>query len=280
MIGLKIRKDLEQFFIEDIGSADLSSELLFREEDLAEAVFLIKENGVFCGKDVIETAFQLMNNEIQVEVYANDGDWVKRGDVLASVKGSVRAILTAERVILNLIQRMSGIATMTARATEILNSSHTRICDTRKTTPGLRMYEKYAVRCGGGYNHRITLDGGVMLKDNHIAQFGSIQRAVDHVRKRLGHMTRIEVETSSEDEVHDAIKAGADIIMFDNCTPVEAAAYSSIVPKEIITEASGGITLENLGAYQHTGVDYISLGCLTHSVKSLDISLQMKGEKR
>ncbi len=280
MIGLKLRKDLEQFFIEDIGSADLSSELLFREEDLAKAVFLIKENGVFCGKDVIETAFQLMNNEIQVEVYANDGDRVKRGDVLASVKGSVRAILTAERVILNLIQRMSGIATMTARATEILNSSHTRICDTRKTTPGLRMYEKYAVRCGGGYNHRITLDGGVMLKDNHIAQFGSIQRAVEHVRKRLGHMTRIEVETSSEDEVHDAIKACADIIMFDNCTPVEATAYASIVPKEIITEASGGITLDNLGSYQHSGVDYISLGCLTHSVKSLDISLQMKGEKR
>ncbi|MGB7999888.1 MAG: carboxylating nicotinate-nucleotide diphosphorylase [Anaerobacillus sp.] len=280
MIGLKLKKDLEQFFIEDIGSADLSSELLFREEDLAEAVFLIKENGIFCGKDVIETAFQLMNNEIQVEVYANDGDRVKRGDVLASVKGSVRAILTAERVILNLIQRMSGIATMTARATEILNSSHTRICDTRKTTPGLRMYEKYAVRCGGGYNHRITLDGGVMLKDNHIAQFGSIQRAVEHVRKRLGHMTRIEVETSSEDEVHDAIKACADIIMFDNCTPVEATAYASIVPKEIITEASGGITLDNLGSYQHSGVDYISLGCLTHSVKSLDISLQMKGEKR
>ncbi len=279
MNGLKLRKDLEQFFIEDIGSADLSSELLFKGEDWSEAVFLVKDDGVFCGKEVIETAFHLMNNEIHVEVYVEDGDCVKHGDVLATVKGSVRTILTAERVILNLIQRMSGIATMTARAIEILNSSHTRICDTRKTTPGLRMYEKYAVRCGGGYNHRITLDGGVMLKDNHIAQFGSIERAVAHVRERLGHMTRIEVETSSEDEVHDAIRACADIIMFDNCTPVEAALYSSLVPDEIITEASGGITLENLASYQQTGVDYISLGCLTHSVKSLDISLQMKGEK-
>ena len=277
MIGLKLKNDLEQFFIEDIGSADLSSELLFHAEEYGEAVFVVKEAGVFCGKEIIEAGFNLIDKELIVDVSIEDGDSVQKGDVLATVKGRVRAILTGERVILNMIQRMSGISTMTAQAVGILNSSHTRICDTRKTTPGLRMYEKYAVRCGGGFNHRITLDGGVMLKDNHIAQFGSIERAVRHVRKRIGHMTKVEVETNSEAEVIDAVKADADIIMFDNCSPLEAAGYCELVPDRIITEASGGITLQNLASYANTGVDYISLGCLTHSVKSLDISVRMKG---
>ncbi|KMM37530.1 carboxylating nicotinate-nucleotide diphosphorylase [Guptibacillus hwajinpoensis] len=277
MIGLKLKNDLEQFFIEDIGSADLSSELLFHAEQYGEAVFVVKEDGVFCGKEIIEAGFSLIDNDLIVDVSIEDGEFVQTEDVLATVKGRVRAILTGERVILNMIQRMSGISTMTAKAVGILNSSHTRICDTRKTTPGLRMYEKYAVRCGGGFNHRITLDGGVMLKDNHIAQFGSIERAVRHVRKRLGHMTKVEVETSSETDVLDAVKADVDIIMFDNCTPLEAAGYCKLVPNRIITEASGGITLQNLASYADVGVDYISLGCITHSVKSLDISVRMKG---
>ncbi|MDQ0481454.1 carboxylating nicotinate-nucleotide diphosphorylase [Guptibacillus hwajinpoensis] len=279
MIGLKLKNDLEQFFIEDIGSADLSSELLFHAEQYGEAVFVVKEDGVFCGKEIIEEGFSLIDKDLIVDVSKEDGEFVQTGDVLATVKGRVRAILTGERVILNMVQRMSGISTMTAKAVEILNSSHTRICDTRKTTPGLRMYEKYAVRCGGGFNHRITLDGGVMLKDNHIAQFGSIERAVRHVRKRLGHMTKLEVETSSETDVLDAVKADVDIIMFDNCSPLEAAGYCELVPDRMITEASGGITLQNLASYADAGVDYISLGCLTHSVKSLDISVRMKGVK-
>lgn len=277
MIGLKLKKDLEQFLIEDIGSADLSSELLFHAEDYGEAVFIVKEDGVFCGKEVIEVGFNLIDKDLLVDVYVEDGDAVLQGDVISKVKGRVRAILTGERVILNMIQRMSGISTMTAQSVEILNSSQTRISDTRKTTPGLRMYEKYAVRCGGGYNHRITLDGGVMLKDNHIAQFGSIERAIEHVRKRIGHMTKVEVETNSETEVREAVRACADIIMFDNCTPLEAASYRSLVPDNIITEVSGGISLQNLASFAETGVDYISLGCLTHSVKSLDISVRMKG---
>ncbi|WP_347549434.1 carboxylating nicotinate-nucleotide diphosphorylase [Pseudalkalibacillus hwajinpoensis] len=278
MIGFKLKKDLEQFFIEDIGCTDLSSELLFTGDTKAEAEVLVKEDGIFCGKDVIVKGFSLIDDQLSVEVYVEDGDPVHLGEVIASVKGRVSSILTAERVILNMIQRMSGISTMTKKAVETLNSKHTRICDTRKTTPGLRMYEKYAVRCGGGFNHRITLDGGVMLKDNHIAQFGSIQKAVAHVRARLGHMTKIEVETGSEAEVYDAVKANADIIMFDNCIPKDAAAYATLVPDHIVTEVSGGITLENLAFYQQAGIDYISLGCLTHSVNSLDISLRMKGE--
>lgn len=277
MIGLKLKNDLEQFFIEDIGSTDLSSELLFDAEVCGEAVFVVKEDGVFCGKEIIEAGFNLIDKDLIVDVSVEDGESVQTGDVLATVKGRVRAILTGERVILNMIQRMSGITTMTAQAVDILNSSHTRICDTRKTTPGLRMYEKYAVRCGGGFNHRITLDGGVMLKDNHIAQFGSIERAVQHVRKRIGHMTKVEVETSSETDVLDAVRADVDIIMFDNCSPLEAAGYCELVPDRIVTEVSGGITLQNLASYADVGVDYISLGCLTHSVKSLDISVRMKG---
>ncbi|WP_226656541.1 carboxylating nicotinate-nucleotide diphosphorylase [Pseudalkalibacillus hwajinpoensis] len=278
MIGLKVRKDLEQFFIEDIGTSDLSSEFLFPIDEQAEAVFIAKESGVFCGKEVIEIGFQMLDEASRIEVNITDGDVVQEGDVIASVKGNIRAILTGERVILNMIQRMSGVATMTARAIELLDDTSIRICDTRKTTPGLRMYEKYAVRCGGGVNHRITLDGGVMLKDNHIAQFGSIERAVSHVRSRLGHMTKIEVETSTEEEVLEAVKVQADVIMFDNCSPKEVEAYTKLVPEPLISEASGGITLDNLASFRKTGVNMISLGCLTHSVQSLDISLRMKGE--
>ena len=278
MIGLKVRKDLEQFFIEDMGTSDLSSELLFPSDEQSEAQFIAKESGVFCGREVIEIGFRMLDETSRVEIYVTDGDLVQSGDVIASVKGNVRAVLTGERVILNMIQRMSGVATMTARAVEFLDDASIRVCDTRKTTPGLRMYEKYAVRCGGGFNHRITLDGGVMLKDNHIAQFGSIEKAVSHVKKRLGHMTKIEVETSTEEEVREAVKAQADVIMFDNCSPKEVAAYAKLVPYPLISEASGGITLDNLATYRHTGVKMISLGCLTHSVKSLDISVRMKGE--
>lgn len=278
MIGLKVRKDLEQFFIEDLGTSDLSSELLFPEDEQAEAVLISKESGVFCGKEVIEIGFRMLDEASRIEVNVTDGDVVQEGDVIASIKGNIRAILTGERVILNLIQRMSGVATMTARAIELLDDTSIRICDTRKTTPGLRMYEKYAVRCGGGVNHRITLDGGVMLKDNHIAQFGSIERAVSHVRSRLGHMTKIEVETSTEKEVLEAVKVQADVIMFDNCSPKEVEAYTKLVPEPLISEASGGITLDNLASFRKTGVNMISLGCLTHSVQSLDISLRMKGE--
>ena len=278
MIGLKVRKDLEQFFIEDLGTSDLSSELLFPEDEQAEAVLISKESGVFCGQEVIEIGFRMLDEASRIEVNVTDGDVVQEGDVIASIKGNIRAILTGERVILNLIQRMSGVATMTARAIELLDDTSIRICDTRKTTPGLRMYEKYAVRCGGGVNHRITLDGGVMLKDNHIAQFGSIERAVSHVRSRLGHMTKIEVETSTEKEVLEAVKVQADVIMFDNCSPKEVEAYTKLVPEPLISEASGGITLDNLASFRKTGVNMISLGCLTHSVQSLDISLRMKGE--
>lgn len=273
---LKVRKALESFFLEDIGERDVTSQLIFPENLKAKGTFLAKDTGVFAGRVVIEQGFRLLDESIQITFHKNDGDLVGKGEILASVEGPVASLLTAERVILNIIQRMSGIATMTQRAVRALESNHTRICDTRKTMPGLRMFDKYAVVCGGGYNHRFGLYDGVMIKDNHIAFAGSITKAVTSVKEKLGHMVKVEVETETKEQVHEAVAAGADIIMFDNRTPEEVHEFSKIVPSVIVTEASGGITIENLSKYGKTGVDYISLGVLTHSAGALDISFNIE----
>jgi len=276
MNALKVRKALERFILEDIGEKDVTSQLIFPDNLRAKGTFLAKETGVFVGTAVIEQGFRLLDDSIQITLHKKDGDFVEKGEILASVEGPIASLLTAERVILNIIQRMSGIATMTRKAVLALESDHTRICDTRKTMPGLRMFDKYAVVCGGGYNHRFGLYDGVMIKDNHIAFAGSITKAVTSVKEKLGHMVKVEVETETEEQVREAIAAGADIIMFDNRTPEEVREFSKIVPSTIVTEASGGITIENLSNYGGTGVDYISLGLLTHSVKALDISFNIE----
>ena len=276
MNALKVRKALESFFLEDIGEKDVTSQLIFPDNLRAKGTFLAKETGVFVGTAVIEQGFRLLDDSIQITLHKKDGDFVEKGEILASVEGPIASLLTAERVILNIIQRMSGIATMTRKAVLALESDHTRICDTRKTMPGLRMFDKYAVVCGGGYNHRFGLYDGVMIKDNHIAFAGSITKAVTSVKEKLGHMVKVEVETETEEQVREVIAAGADIIMFDNRTPEEVREFSKIVPSTIVTEASGGITIENLSNYGGTGVDYISLGLLTHSVKALDISFNIE----
>ncbi|MEY8348660.1 carboxylating nicotinate-nucleotide diphosphorylase [Bacillus cereus] len=276
MNALKVRKALESFFLEDIGERDVTSQLIFPDNLQAKGTFLVKDTGVFTGTDVIEQGFRLIDDRIQISFYKKDGDFVEKGDTLATVQGPIASLLTAERVILNVIQRMSGIATMTQRAVRTLESDHTRICDTRKTMPGLRMFDKYAVVCGGGYNHRFGLYDGVMIKDNHIAFAGSITNAVTSVKEKLGHMVKVEVETETEEQVREAVAAGADIIMFDNRTPEEVREFSKIVPSAIVTEASGGITIENLSKYGKTGVDYISLGLLTHSAGALDISFNIE----
>ncbi|MEQ6376015.1 carboxylating nicotinate-nucleotide diphosphorylase [Bacillaceae bacterium S4-13-56] len=275
MNHLKLQQLLEQFFIEDMGDQDVSSNLLFNNGQHGKVVFLAKEPGVFCGKDIIKTGFHLMDPKIEVEVRIQDGTSVEKGMVIAEAFGEVKYLLSAERVILNLIQRMSGIATKTKQAVDLLNSNHTRICDTRKTTPGLRMLEKYAVRCGGGFNHRLGLYDAIMLKDNHISFAGSITNALKTARSQVGHMVKIEVETETEEQVREAVEANVDVIMFDNRTPDEIKKFIKLVPSHIVTEASGGITLETLGDYSMTGVDYISLGFLTHSVKALDISVKV-----
>ncbi|PHA00831.1 nicotinate-nucleotide diphosphorylase (carboxylating) [Bacillus pseudomycoides] len=276
MNTLKVKEALKQFFLEDIGEQDVTSQLIFPNDLQARGTFLVKDTGVFAGVDVIKEGFTLLDNRIEVTLHAKDGDMIKNGDILATVHGPIASLLTAERVVLNVIQRMSGVATMTRKAVTTLGSDHTRICDTRKTMPGLRMFDKYAVLCGGGYNHRFGLYDGVMIKDNHIAFAGSITKAVTAVKEQLGHMVKVEVETETKEQVLEAVAAGADIIMFDNRMPEEVREYCKLIPSAIVTEASGGITIENLAEYGQTGVDYISLGLLTHSVKALDISFNIE----
>ncbi|MFB5194714.1 carboxylating nicotinate-nucleotide diphosphorylase [Neobacillus sp. KR4-4] len=279
MNTLKLRSQLEKFFIEDIGEQDITTDLIFAEETNGEIVFLAKDQGIFCGEEIIKTGFQLLNNEISTHVFVKEGQAINYGDKLAQVSGKIANLLKGERVILNLVQRMSGIATLTRKTVDTLDSGHTKICDTRKTTPGLRMLEKYAVRCGGGYNHRFGLYDGVMIKDNHISFAGSISNAVEAVRKKAGHMVKVEVEVETEAQVLEAVNAGADVIMFDNRTPDEIKEFIQLVPSTIITEASGGIQLANIADYRDTGVDYISLGYLTHSYKALDISVKVQWNK-
>ncbi|KON86906.1 nicotinate-nucleotide pyrophosphorylase [Sporosarcina globispora] len=278
MNKLKLQLQLEQFFLEDIGDRDLTSGLIFGEDQTGKVVFLAKDNGIFCGKDIILAGYKVLNPAVETKIKVKDGDRIEKGQVLAEATGPVSDLLKGERVILNLLQRMSGIATKTSEAVTVLNSSHTKICDTRKTTPGLRMLEKYAVRSGGGFNHRYGLYDAVMIKDNHISFAGSISKAVKEVRSKIGHMVKVEVETETKEQVLEAVESGADVIMFDNRSPEEIREWISSVPNGILTEASGGITLDNLSAYSDTGVDFISLGFLTHSVKSLDISVKVTVE--
>jgi nicotinate-nucleotide pyrophosphorylase (carboxylating) len=273
---IKLKKKLEEFFLEDLGELDVTSQTIFGADARGDAVIIAKEDGILAGVDVIATGYSLFEQRVDVSLNKQDGDTLKQGDIIAELEGPVATILSGERVILNLLQRMSGIATLTNKTVHLLQSNHTRICDTRKTTPGLRMFEKYAVRCGGGYNHRFGLYDGVMIKDNHIAFAGSILKAVKEVRAKTGHMVKIEVEIESEKQLLEAIEAGADVIMFDNRSPEEVAKFAELTPHHIVTEASGGIGMHNLADYRDTNVDYISLGMLTHSYKSLDISLNVK----
>ncbi|WP_413308515.1 carboxylating nicotinate-nucleotide diphosphorylase [Bacillus sp. 1P10SD] len=279
MNTLKLRSLLEQYFIEDIGEQDITTDLIFTEDTNGEIVFLAKEAGIFCGEEIIKTGFQLLNTTISTQVFVKDGQTFEIGQELAHVSGKIADLLKGERVILNLVQRMSGIATLTRKTVNTLDSGHTKICDTRKTTPGLRMLEKYAVRCGGGFNHRFGLYDGVMIKDNHISFAGSITKAVEAIRKNAGHMVKVEVEVESKEQVLEAVNAGADVIMFDNRTPDEIKELIKLVPSSIITEASGGIQLTNIADYRDTGVDFISLGYLTHSYNALDISVKVRWNK-
>lgn len=278
MNKVKLKQQLEEFLLEDIGDRDITSELVFSTNQLGEGTFVVKDEGILSGRQIIKETYQILDPAIKVTFHKNDGDRIKTGDIIATVYGPVRELLTGERIILNLIQRMSGIATLTNLAVETLGSNQTKICDTRKTTPGLRMFEKYAVTCGGGINHRFGLYDGVMIKDNHIAFCGSIKKAVHTVKHQLGHMVKVEVETESKEQVLQAVDAGADIIMLDNQTPEQVREHVALIPRSIITEASGNIKLTNLADYRNCGVDYISLGLLTHSAKSLDISFDVNYE--
>ncbi|NLY79363.1 MAG: carboxylating nicotinate-nucleotide diphosphorylase, partial [Lysinibacillus sp.] len=245
MNNIKLQRMLEQFFNEDIGDGDLSSELIFSREEQGSFTFYAKEEGVFCGAGVIETGFHLLDPSLNISLFKEDGNWLEKGAKIAIIEGRLQSLLTGERVILNLIQRMSGIATNAKKAVELTKGTRAKVCDTRKTMPGLRMLDKYAVRIGGAFNHRSGLYDCIMLKDNHIAFAGSITKAVQRAKSKIGHTVKIEVEIETKEQLLEAIEAGADIIMFDNRTPEEIKEWLPLVPNHIATEASGGITLEN-----------------------------------
>ncbi|MDZ7805973.1 MAG: carboxylating nicotinate-nucleotide diphosphorylase [Gracilimonas sp.] len=273
---LELTNILEKAFTEDIGMGDLTSESIFSSDATGTGVYTANADGVLAGLQSIETGYHILDPNVQVTLFKNDGDTVKKGDKIAEVSGTVRALLTGERVILNLIQHLSGIATAAKEVITLLDDTSITVTDTRKTLPGLRSLQKYAVRCGGGKNHRFRLDDGVIIKDNHIKAAGSITKAVELARNHCGHMVNIEVETENSSQVQEAVSTKADVIMLDNRSPEEVKELRKLIPEETIVEVSGGITPQNIGSYKNCGADVISLGWLTHSVKALDISFNLQ----
>lgn len=261
---------------EDINYVDVASDYLIPEDQRDDAYFVAKADGVLCGLSVALRTFELLDDTFEAKIYKHDGDKIQKGDLIAEFSGKTVLLLKGERTALNLLQHMSGIATATAAAVELVKGTNAQITDTRKTLPGLRALQKYAVTCGGGKNHRFNLSDGAMLKDNHIDAGGGITNAVAALRGKLGHMVKIEVETRDLTEVREALTAGADIIMLDNMSNEMMREAVEIIDGRAKTEASGGITLETIAEVAKTGVDIISLGALTHSVKAFDISMKMK----
>lgn len=261
---------------EDMPYGDVTTDNLIPEEDVTEAKFIAKADGVIAGMPVAARVFELIDSRISIEILKNDGDKVSKGDIIAILNGPTAGILKGERTALNLMQRLSGIATRTNVFTELVKDYKVSVADTRKTTPGLRYLEKYAVRCGGGRNHRYSLSDAVMLKDNHIAAGGGIIPAVAKVRANIPHTVKIEVEVEDMEMVRQAVESGADIIMLDNMNEAAMAEAVKYIDCRALVEASGDVTEERIRAIAETGVDIISIGRITHSVKALDISLRFK----
>ena len=261
---------------EDINYIDVSSEYIFTPEDKSEAYFVSKADGVLAGINVAMRVFELLDDEFQYKLYKKDGDEIKTGDLIAEFSGKTAELLKGERTALNLLQHMSGSATQTNACVKAVEGTGVSIVDTRKTLPGLRPIQKYAVTCGGGKNHRYNLSDAAMLKDNHIEAAGSITKAVKALKDKVGHMVNIEVETRNMDEVKEALEAGASIIMLDNMTVEEMQECVKYVDGRAVLEASGNITYENLREKAKSGVDIISMGALTHSVTAFDISMKFR----
>lgn len=269
---------LDLSFAEDLGDGDHTTLSTIPADAMGRSRLIIKEKGILSGVEIAVKTLHKVDPSIRVEVMLKDGDMVNPGDIAFVAEGPVRALLIAERTMLNIMQRMSGVATMTHRYQQELNGLHTRVLDTRKTTPGMRMLEKQAVAHGGGTNHRIGLFDMILIKDNHIDFAGGIEKAIGRARdycRQSGRNLKIEVECRSLDDIRRALATGGvDRIMFDNFTPELTREAVALVDGRVETESSGGITLENLRAYGETGVDFISVGALTHSVKGLDMSFK------
>jgi len=280
MIDSRIQKIINAALAEDIGTGDITTQATVSPKKRGRAVAVAKENFVVAGMDVFEATFQRLDKNIKVQKMIADGKRAKKGDIIAEVKGSLTGILQAERVALNLFQRMSGIATQTAKYVKAVRGTKAGILDTRKTVPGMRLLDKMAVRLGGGTNHRFGLYDAVLIKDNHIEAAGGIAAAVAILRKHLKKPARIEVETKNLREVKEALKCGVDIIMLDNMALDAMKEAVDFVAGRALLEASGNVNLQRVRAIALTGVDWISVGELTHSVRAADISLKVQGDRR
>lgn len=265
---------IQQALEEDIGNEDVTTNAVMRDYIKGRVKLICKQDGVICGLNVFERAFKLLDESTAVEIFVKDGDEVKKGQLLAIVSGDIRVLLSGERVALNFLQRMSGIATYTRQVVNLLKGSKTRLLDTRKTTPNMRVFEKYAVRIGGGNNHRYNLSDGVLLKDNHIGAAGGVSKAVQLAREYAPFVRKIEVEVESLAMCKEALDAGADIIMLDNMSVEDMKKAVEMIGGRAVTECSGNITLENVEKIKQTGVDFVSSGALTHSAPILDLSLK------
>lgn len=261
--------------LEDINYLDTTTDYLIPESQQGSAQFLAKAAGVLCGMEIALRVFTLLDPGCKAEVFLHDGDPVKKGDILAKISGRTRTLLKGERTALNLLQHMSGIATATNEAVKLVEGTRASIADTRKTLPGLRPLQKYAVTTGGGRNHRYNLSDAAMLKDNHVDACGGIANAINALKGKLGHMVKTEVEVRNLDELREALDAGADVIMLDNMSPELMKQAVGITNGRALLEASGGITAQTLRAVAESGVDIISIGALTHSVTAFDISMKI-----
>lgn len=267
------------YLSEDLGRGDITTQSVVVRNARARGRFIAKEAMTIAGLEAAEAVFSTLDSQQQIEAFVSDGEEVEEGKVIARTNGFADVLLAGERLALNLMQRLSGIATLTRAYVRAIEGTGAQIVDTRKTTPGLRMLEKYAVLSGGGRNHRLGLDDGVLIKDNHIALAGGVKTAIARAKEAAGHLHKIEVEVSQERDLRDAIESGADIILLDNLSPEETARLvpvaRELAPK-ILLESSGGINLQNVRAYAEAGVDLISIGALTHSARAMDISFKIQ----
>ncbi len=259
---------------EDITSEDITTNSVMPNYQLGEVELICKEDGVIAGLEVFKRVFELLDDKIEIAFYCTDGDFVKNGQKLGVVRGDIRVLLSGERTALNYLQRMSGIATYTRKVADLLKGSKTKLLDTRKTTPCMRLFEKYAVKVGGGYNHRYNLSDGILLKDNHIGAAGGVKEAVRMAKEYAPFVRKIEVEVENLDMLKEALEAGADIIMLDNMSVKDMKEAVKLTEGKAVTECSGNVTKENIATLVDIGVDYISSGALTHSSPIMDLSLK------
>lgn len=260
---------------EDINYMDVTTDNLLSPEHKSSAYYIAKDTGVLCGIDIAKRVFELAGGNVDFEILIHDGEKVNKGDIIAKMNGSTVTLLKGERTALNILQHLSGIATATNKCAELVKGTNASVTDTRKTLPGLRAMQKYAVTVGGGKNHRFNLSDGAMLKDNHIDAYGGITQAVTALREKIGHMVKIEVEVRSIAELEEALAVGCEVIMLDNMSCDEMKKAVEITNGKALLEASGNVTPENIRSVAETGVDIISLGALTHSVKCFDISMRI-----